>query len=103
MRYYTKEWYELMQGLHYVSGMIVVPDKEYTDAEIQAFYDADLAEEIERDRSIYEEWQRPFDPAETIQCFEECYQGVKKYCLNRFPEWARAEIDPRLVALNRIT
>ena len=70
MRYYTKDWYELMQGMHYVSGMIVVPDKEYTDAEIQAFYDADLAVEIERDRSIYAEWQRPFDPAETIQCFE---------------------------------
>ena len=37
MRYYTKEWYELMQGLYYVSGMIVLPDKDYTDAEIQAF------------------------------------------------------------------
>lgn len=103
MRYYTKEWYELMQNLHYVSGMIVAPDKEYTDAEIQAFYDADLAEEIEHDRRLYEEWQSPFDPAETIQCFEECYQGVKKYCLNGYPEWVRAEIDPRLAALNRIT
>jgi len=160
MRYYTKEWYELMQNLHYVSGMKVVPDKEYTDAEIQAFYDADLAEEIEHDRRLYEsraedvsmdmepllapevfrpeiflfkdeetgkmfhpktadeardllqkiEQERieqlanrpPFDPAETIQCFEECYQGVKKYCLNAYPEWARAEIDPRLAALNRI-
>jgi len=28
---------------------------------------------------------------------------VKKYCLNSYPEWARAEIDPRLAALNRIT
>ena len=45
MRYYTKDWYELMQNLHYVSGMTVVPDKEYTDAEIRAFYDADLAED----------------------------------------------------------
>ena len=103
MRYYTKEWYQLMQGLHYVSGMTVLPDKEYTEEEIRGFYDADLAEEIERDRRIYEELNLPFDPAETIQCFEECYQGVKKYCLNSYPEWAREFIDPRLVALNRIT
>lgn len=161
MRYYTKEWYELMQGMHYVSGMTVVPDKEYTDAEIREFYDADLAEEIERDRRIYESREEampvdmepllepgvfrpemflfedeetgklfhvqtpdearvllkkiekereeyltnrpPFDPAETIQCFEECYQGVKKYCLNSYPDWARDAIDPRLAALNRMT
>lgn len=158
MRYYTKDWYELMQNLHYVSGMTVVPDKEYTDAEIQAFYDADLAEEIEHDRILYEERvaffdyesllepdvfrpdiflfedsatgnlyhpanadearqvlerqkaeaeeafknRPPFDPTETIQCFEECYQGVQKYCLNRYPEWARPSIDTRLAALNRV-
>ena len=54
MKYYTKEWYELMQNLHYVSGMTVVPDKKYTDAEIQAFYDADLTEEIEHDRWLYD-------------------------------------------------
>ena len=161
MKFYTKDWYQLMQGLHYVSGMKVVPDKEYTDEEIQAFYDADLAEEIENDRRVYESREEggpvcmedllapdvfrpemflfeeeetgkmfhpkssdearellqkieqkrqeylkdhpPFDPAETIACFEECYQGVKKYCLNSYPEWARSEIDPRLAARNRIT
>ena len=159
MKYYTKEWYELMQNLHYVSGMTVVPDKEYTDAEIQAFYDADLTEEIEHDRWLYDtppvffdfeeeltaegfrpdlflfedettgklyhpetaeeartvlEKQKkeaeerfanrpPFDPAETIQCFEECYRGLVKYGLNGFPEWIRPSIDPRLYALGRMT
>ena len=159
MRYYTKDWYELMQNLHYVSGMTVVPDKEYTDAEIRAFYDADLAEEITNDRELYntppvhldledmldpaafrpemflfeeeitgkmyhpqtpEEarlvlnaqkktaderfaGRPPFDPAETIQCFEECYRGLVKYGLNGFPEWIRPSIDPRLCALGRMT
>ena len=161
MRYYTKDWYQLMQGLHYVSGMKVVPDKEYTDDEIQAFYDADLAEEIENDRRVYESREEagtvcmeyllapdvfcpemflfeeeetgklfhpksadearelllkieqkgqeylanrpPFDPAETIACFEDCYRGMKRYCLNGYPEWARCFIDPRLAALNRMT
>lgn len=102
MKYYTKEWYELMQNLHYVSGMTVVPDKEYTGEEVQAFYDADLAEEIEHDRRIYEERGALFDPAETIQCFEECYQGMQKYGLNRYPEWAQKCLDPRLTALNRM-
>ncbi len=102
MKYYTKEWYELMQNLHYVSGMTVVPDKEYTDAEIQAFYDADLAAEIEHDRRIYEERQMPFDPAETIQCFEECYRALRRYGLKQYPSWARESIDRRLYALNRM-
>ena len=102
MRYYTKDWYELMQNLHYVSGMTVVPDKEFTEEEIKAFYDADLAEEIEHDRRFHEERGTVFDPTETIQCFEECYQGVQKYCLNSYPEWAREYIDTRLAALNRV-
>lgn len=159
MRYYTKDWYELMQNLHYVSGMTVIPDKEYTDTEIQAFYDADLAEEIEHDRELYhtppmqinlehllepdvfspdmflfedeatgklyypetvEEagivlekkksddedrfaMRPPFNPAETIQCFEECYRGLLKYGMNGYPEWIRPFIDPRLSALGRMT
>ncbi len=159
MRYYTKDWYELMQNLHYVSGMTVVPDKEYTDAEIQAFYDADLAEEIEHDRELYntppmqinledllepeafspdmflfedeatgklyhpktaeeagsvlekkksDDEERfamspPFNPAETIQCFEECYRGLLNYGMNGYPEWIRPFIDPRLSALGRMT
>ena len=43
MKYYTKEWYELMQRQHYTSGLHKIPDKTYFDQEIQAFYDADLA------------------------------------------------------------
>lgn len=53
MKFYTKEWYELMQRLYPTSGLRKVPDKEYTDAEIQAFYQADLKAEIARDRRIH--------------------------------------------------
>ncbi|MBR4861350.1 MAG: DUF4085 family protein [Firmicutes bacterium] len=102
MKYYTKDWYQLMQGLHYVSGMKVVPDKEYTDEEIQTFYDADLAEELEHDRKFHEEKGTAFDPEETVRCFEDFYQGIKTYALNRYPGWARETLDPRLIALNRI-
>ena len=61
MKYYTKEWYDLMQKQHYTSGMTVVPDKEYTEEEIRAFYEHDLAEEVEYSRSIYR-GELPYDP-----------------------------------------
>ncbi|MBR4410369.1 MAG: DUF4085 family protein [Firmicutes bacterium] len=102
MRYYTKDWYQLMQNSHYVSGMKVLPDKEYTDEEIKSFYDADLAEELEHDRRFHEERGTDFDPEETVRCFEDFYQGIKTYALNRYPDWARETLDPRLIALNRI-
>ena len=42
MKFYTKEWYELMQCQNYTSGLKKIPDKVYTDDDIQAFYDKDL-------------------------------------------------------------
>ena len=54
MKYYTKEWYALMQKQHYTGGLAVIPDKEYTDAEIKAFLEQDLQAEIENDRSIHD-------------------------------------------------
>jgi len=101
MKHYTKEWYHLMQCQHYTSGITVVPDKEYTDAEIRAFYDQDLAEEIERDREIYC-GEEPFDPAETIECFQDCYRGMLKYAVYGYPVWFTKTADKRLLALNRI-
>lgn len=53
MKYYTKEWYALMQKHHYTSGLTIIPDKEYSDAEIKAFFDHDLQAEIENDRRIH--------------------------------------------------
>ena len=53
MRYYTKDWYCLMQHQHFTSGLKKIPDREYTDDEIQAFYDQDLKAEIARDRRIH--------------------------------------------------
>jgi len=53
MKFYTKEWYELMQRQHYTSGLKKIPDKVYTDEDIQAFYDKDLRAEVARDRRIH--------------------------------------------------
>lgn len=53
MKFYTKEWYELMQRQNYTSGLKRIPDKVYTDEELKAFYDKDLKEEIARDRKTH--------------------------------------------------
>ena len=158
MKYYTKEWYELMQKQDYTSGLQKIPDKIYTAQEIQAFYDADLITEVMHDREIYDtppnydlyeslldtnrfqphiflfvneetgeafhpdtlevarqyiEQERrereeaflkrpPFDPTETIQCFEDCYKGMLRYGGYGYPQWVRDTVDKRLLALHRI-
>lgn len=158
MKYYTKEWYELMQKQDYTSGLQKIPDKIYTDQEIQAFYDADLITEVMNDKEIYDtppnydlyeslldpnrfqphiflfvneetgeafhpdtlEVARqyieqeckereevflkrpPFDPAETIRCFEACYKGMLRYGGYGYPQWVRDTVDKRLLALHRI-
>ncbi len=102
MKYYTKEWYDLMQKQHYTSGMTVVPDKEYTEDEIRAFLEHDLAEEVEYSRSIYR-GELPYDPTETIACFRECYRNMLKYGISAYPAWVQETADKRLLALNRMT
>lgn len=158
MKYYTKEWYELMQNLHHTSGLQKIPDKVYSDREIQLFYDADLAAEVAHDEELYNtppdygpyetllkpdvfqphifffvdeetgetfhpetpetarqyierelrrrkeafEKRPPFDPAETVKCFETCYKGMLRYGVCGYPQWVRDTVDPRLLALNRI-
>ena len=102
MKYYTKEWYDLMQRMHFTSGMTVVADRDYTDAEIRALYEQDLEKEIEYDRSIHR-GEEPFDPSETIACFRDCYRGRLNYAVSAYPAWFRETADRRLLALNRMT
>ena len=54
MKYYTKEWYDLMQRKSYTLCFQMISDKVYSDEEIKAFYDSDLEEEIELERSSYD-------------------------------------------------
>ena len=113
MKYYTKEWYELMQKQQYTAGLQKIPDKTYSEQEIQAFYDADLAAEVKRDEELYhtppnfdayEAFSKrpPFDPAETVKCFENCYKGRVRYGGYGYPRWVCDTVDQRLLALHRI-
>lgn len=54
MKYFTKEWYELMQRLHYTVGMQPIADKEYSDEEIAALYDKKITAAIERAHTGYD-------------------------------------------------
>lgn len=52
MRFYTKEWYELMQHQDDLSGIQKIPNRSYSDQDIKAFYqqdlEAEMAQELER-------------------------------------------------------
>ena len=124
MKYYTKEWYRLMGSDDYTSGMKKILDKEYSDDEIQKFYDKALAKYISQDREEYYEflddspdfetseednfqpvkmksqYRPPFDPKESIKNFETGYRNVIKYADEHFPQWVIKQVDLRLLALN---
>ena len=50
MRFYTKEWYKLMQ--HYDDTMCMkrIPDRDYSDKEIKELFEKKLKAEVSRDR-----------------------------------------------------
>lgn len=53
MKFFTKEWYGLMQGLDYCICMRPIADGKYTDEDIKRLYDKKLKAEIVRDRRDY--------------------------------------------------
>lgn len=55
MKFYTKEWYELMQKLDYCICMRPIADGEYSDDDIKKLYDKRLKAEVARDKRDYDE------------------------------------------------
>ncbi len=55
MKFYTKEWYELMQKLDYCVCMRPISDGEYSDDDIKKLYNKRLKAEIARDKRDYDE------------------------------------------------
>jgi hypothetical protein len=53
MRFYTKEWYNLMQQMDVGTDLKKLPDREYTEADLSALYEKKLKQEIARDRRFY--------------------------------------------------
>lgn len=53
MKYYNKEWYELIEKAHYTVGIEPIEDKEYTKEDILELYNKKLKEEIELAREEY--------------------------------------------------
>lgn len=50
MRFYTKEWYELMQHQDDLCGIQKIPNGNYSQQDIKAFYQQDLEAEVARER-----------------------------------------------------
>lgn len=58
MKYYTKEWYELLQSWGLGDSFKKIPQKEYSDAEIEELYRKKLKKEIALEKKCYN--QEPF-------------------------------------------
>jgi hypothetical protein len=71
MRIYTKEWYNLMQGMG-IDDFKKIPDGNYTDSEIDALYQKALKKEIASERRCYnsEPFFLPFDELLTEENFD---------------------------------
>ena len=66
MRYYTKEWYALMQRMDQGAELKKIPDKAYTDAEIRALYEKKKRAFIAEERRDY---NRPPDFPDLSELF----------------------------------
>ena len=54
MKYFTKDWYVLMQHLHYTTGMTQVPDGEYTEERIAALCKDRMKAYADEQRELYD-------------------------------------------------
>ncbi|HHU53186.1 MAG TPA: DUF4085 family protein [Clostridiaceae bacterium] len=54
MKYYTKEWYALMQKVNMTACYEPIPDKNYTDQDILKLYEQKLRAEIEIEHIAYD-------------------------------------------------
>ena len=55
MRYYTKEWYTLLQQVGLSELFEPVLDKDYTDEEIEALYQDMMEKQVQEEHDLYDE------------------------------------------------
>lgn len=53
MKYYTKEWYDLMQHMDYTGELRSVPDNDYSGEAFKLLYEKELKKEVARARKSY--------------------------------------------------
>ena len=125
MRYYTKEYYELMMSLGVADMYEPVIDREYSDEEIEELYQKALDKYIEEERADYDEPpvlyldedgdpedlelfrieteeyenRESFDEDEAAEEFEEMYRDNLEEPDEDLPDWVREAVDPRILAM----
>ena len=102
MKYYTKDWYYLMQNLNLAMDMEPVLDKEYTEEEMQEMYQQALAQSVENNTKLYALMGRSVDVADLIADFEKAFKEKCQHVLDRYPDWVGEMVDPRLAALGKL-
>ena len=102
MKYYTKDWYYLMQNLNLAMDMEPVLDKEYTEEDLQEMYQQALAQSVENNTKLYALMGRSVDVADLIADFEKAFTEKCQHVLDRYPEVRQIELitdnTPKTVA-----
>jgi hypothetical protein len=96
MRFYTKEWYALMQGMGL--SFKKIPDGNYTGAVGHPESAQEVREDLEAQyRQALDEFENrpPFDSAETVDFFETSYQTKLNYYKDTLPAWMTEQVDRR--------
>ena len=125
MRYYTKEYYNLLLSLGMADMYEPVIEKDYSDEEIEELYQKALDNYIEEERACYDEPpeldfdgdydpeyvemmkaefeeyenREPFDEEEAAEDFRENYEDNLEEPDGDIPDWVKEEVDPRILAM----
>ena len=110
MKYYTKEWYDLMQKVDFTEDLIPIPDHEYTIFEIEAIYQQQMEEYIQNAEEMYDEppldfskeieQMEEFDLDFFIRVDEESGEIVEPHSKEEVIEWEKADYEKELEEYN---
>lgn len=53
MRYYTKDWYNMLHKQYYTEGLTIIPDKDYSEEEIIKLQEDTLKRYIKKEEELY--------------------------------------------------
>jgi len=95
MKYYTKEWYKLLQRIDYIEYIQMIPDKDYTDMDINALYKEKKDKYVNEFADNYNE----------IELYKKEFENEYNFWINssqlrfKVPSWVFEELNIRLIAL----
>ena len=110
MKYYTKEWYELMQKLDYACGLKPIEDKEYSDADIEQLFQQEMERYVREEEEAYNEpplnfyeffSNNEFDLKDLARIDEETSEVVYPKTKEEALTWSREDYQKQLAVFEQ--